>query len=451
MNIIIVGCGKVGQALCEQLNEEENNITVIDVDAERVETVSNMYDVMGVVGNGATHAVQKEAGIDVAELLIAVTNSDELNLLCCLVAKKSGNCRTIARIINPEYSIDAPYLKDELGLALLINPEYEAAQEIARLLRFPSAINIETFAKGRVELLKFRLPENSPIIGMSVKRVITELHCDVLICTVERDDEAYIANGDFVFAEKDIISIVAAPKNANDFFKKIEYKSHAVKDAMIIGGGSITHYLCEILHKSGIALKVVEKDKAICNELCQLFPDVDIVNGDAIDKDILLEEGLAGAGALVTLTKFDEENVMLSLYAKSVMTGKVITKISRIEFDDIIKKLEIDTKISPKNITADAIARYIRSMKSTKESNVERLYNVIKGKVEAAEFTVSGESEITGKPLSQLQFKKDVLIASIIRGKEVIIPRGHDMILPGDGVVIVSKLLMMHDITDVLK
>ena len=258
MNIIIVGCGKVGSTLAEQLNEDGNNITVIDMNAAKVESITNRYDIMGIVGNGATHMVQQQAGIYDADLLIAVTGSDELNLLCCLIAKKAGNCQTIARVKNPDYSTEAPYLKNELGLAMVINPEYAAAAEIARVLRFPSAIKIDTFAKGRVELLKFRLPEKSRIVGMSVKEVVTKLHCDVLVCTAERGDDAYIANGDFVFEEKDVISIIASPKNADDFFRKIDYKMHSVKDAMIAGGGEITHYLCDILHRSGISINLCE-------------------------------------------------------------------------------------------------------------------------------------------------------------------------------------------------
>ncbi len=451
MNIIIVGCGKVGQTLCEQLNEEDNNITIIDIDAEKVNSFSERLDIMGIVGNGATHTVQQEAGIDNADLLIAVTDSDELNLLCCLIAKKAGNCHTIARIKNPEYSTEAPYLKDELGLAMVINPEYAAAQEIARVLRFPSAIKIDTFAKGKVELLKFRLPEGSKLVGMSVKDIILKLKCDVLVCTVERDDEAYIANGDFIFEERDIISIIASPKNANDFFNKIDYRIHSVKDAMIMGGGEITQYLCDILTKSGISVKVIEPNTEICDELCMTWPDVTFINGDPMDKDVLGEEGIDKAGAFLAMTNTDEENIMLSLYAKRVTEGKIITKISRIEFDEVIKSLELDTMVCPKDITAVSIVRYVRAMKNTIGSNVETLYNVIEGKVEAAEFIVKENSPVAGVPLMELKFKENVLIASILRDKKVIIPRGHDVIMPGDAVVIVSKLMALHDISDVLK
>ena len=451
MNIIIVGCGKVGQTLAAQLNEEGNNITVIDVSAESVDEISSRYDVMGIVGNGATHTVQREAGIDNADLLIAVTGSDELNLLCCLIAKKAGNCQTIARVKNPIYSAEAPYLKDELGLAMVINPEYAAAQEISRILRFPSAIKIETFAKGSVELLKFRLPENNKLIGMSVKEMMIKFKCDILVCTVERGNEAYIANGDFVFEGKDIVSIIATPKNAQDFFKKIEYKTQAVKSAMVVGGGDTAHYLCDILQKSGIAIKIIEKDLERCETLCDKWNDVAVIHGDATDKQVLLEEGIDEIGAFIALTGLDEENILLSLYAKSVGDAKLITQINRIDYDDVIRHLDLDSTIYPENITSDIIVRYARAMKNTLGSNVETLYNVIQGKVEASEFIVRENSPITGTPLAQLKFKDGVLIAALLRDKTVIIPRGYDTIQPGDAVVIVSRKMALHDICDVLK
>lgn len=451
MNIIIVGCGKVGQTLARQLNEEENNITVLDMDAAKVNDVVSRYDVNGVVGNGATHLKQLEAGIKNADLLIAVTGSDELNLLCCLIAKKTGNCQTIARVRNPEYSSEAPYLKEELGLAMVINPEAAAAAEIDRVLRFPSAIKIDTFAKGRVEMLKFRLPEGSPLINCAVKEIVSRFRCDVLVCTVERGDKAYIADGDLVFAENDIISIIASPKNANDFFGKIKYRINSVKDAMIVGGGEITYYLCERLHRAGITAKIIEKDKKRCEELCTLWPEIMVINGDAADQEILIEEGIENAGAFVALTNMDEENILLSLFARTMNKGKLVTKINRIEFDDVIKRLDLDSTIYPKNITSDMILRYVRAMKNTIGSNVETLSSVIKGQVEAAEFIIKESSAITDKPLAELKLRDDVLVAAILRGRTVIIPRGHDMIQKGDAVVIVSHIAALHDINDILK
>lgn len=451
MNIIIVGGGMVGENLVAQLNEEDNNITVIDQDPDIVNKLTTRYDVMGVIGNGATHQIQQEAGISHADLLIAVTGSDELNLLCCLIAKKSGNCQTIARLRDPDYSKDAPYLKDELGLAMVINPEYVAAQEIARVLRFPSAMKIETFANGRVELVKFKIPEGSTLVDISVKDVVTKLHCDVLVCTIERDNEAYIAKADFVFQEKDIVSIIASPKNAYDFFRKINYKTESVKNAMIIGAGDVSQYLCDIMKKSGVTLKIIEKDSALCDEFCALNPSVAIINGDASDNEMMLEEGLSTTDAFITLSPRDEENILHSLAAKTNVDCKLITMVTKSESTELVSHLDLDTIINPKTVTSDMIVRYVRATKNTLGSNVETLYNFIPGKAEASEFKVGDNSMITDTPLSKLVFKKNVLIASILRGDEVIIPRGHDVILPGDSVIVVSELMPLHDISDILK
>lgn len=451
MNIIIVGCGKVGQTLAEQLNEEGNNITVIDIDPSNLKSLANSADVLCVEGNGATHEIQSEAGIKTADLLIAVTDSDELNLLCCMVAKKTGNCRTIARVRNPDYSADANFLKSEFDLAMVINPELAAAAEIARVLRFPSAMKIDTFAKGRVELVKFKLPEGSSLAGLSVKEISTVLKCDVLICTVERGNEAHIANGDFVFEEKDVVSLIASHKSAIEFFEKINYKLHSVKNVVVAGGGKISQYLCDILERYSIPVKIIERDRKLCEYLCTQYPSVRLINGDATDHSLLLEEGVDKAGAFIALTDQDEENILLSLFVKNVMKGKLVTKISRTDFDSIVKPLELDTIITPKSITSDHIIRYVRSMKGSIGSNVETLYNIIRGKVEAAEFIISGSSKVTDVPLMELALKNDLLIASILRKDKVIIPRGSDKIMQGDRVIVVSKHLALKNITDILR
>ena len=452
MNIIIVGCGKIGENLAEQLNEPGNNITVVDLSPERVREVAERYDVMGVVGNGATHATQLEAGIEGADLLIAVTGSDELNLLCCLLAKKTGNCRTIARVESPEYNTETEYLKEELGLAMVINSKRAAAEEILRVLRFPSAMKIDTFAGGRVELLKFRLPEQSPLVGMSVREVVSALRCDVLICTVEREDAAYIAKGDFVFAGKDVISLIASPKEAANFFKKIEYRTHSVKNALIAGGGQITRYLCEMLEDDGISATVIERKSEVCQDLTARYPYVNVILADAGDQETLLEEGVDRAGAFVALTNYDEENILLSLLAKRLSKGKgkLVTKINRFDFSDVVSHLDLDSIIYPKNVASDVIVRYVRAMKNTIGSNVETLYNIIMDKIEASEFIVKDGAAVVGVPLSELELQEDVLIAAILRGKDVIIPRGHDKIEVGDRVVVVSRAAL-HDIGDVLR
>jgi len=449
MNIIIVGCSRVGETLAAELVNEDNNITMIDLSSEKIKDITARYDVMGIVGNGATHKTQLEAGIDNADLLIAVTDSDELNLLCCMIAKKTGSCRVIARVISPEYSTEVSYLKDELGLEMIINPEFESAKEIARVLRFPSAMKIETFAGGVVELLTFKLPESSPMVGMCLKDVIIRLKVNILICTVERDGEAHIPNGNFVFKGKDVISIVASHKDSYDFFKKIDCNIQAVKDVIIVGAGDTTHYLCDMLNKS-ITLKVIDSRYELCEVLAKEFKNVTVINGDETDQELLIEEGIEASGAFVSMSKRDEENILLSLFAKKAGAGKIVTKINRTDYDDIIRHLDLDTTIYPKSITADMILRYVRATKNTFGSNVETMYNVIKGKVEASEFKVTAGSPICSAPLMQLHFKKDVLVAAILRDGELIIPRGSDVINPGDSVIIVTKILALKDISDIL-
>ena len=451
MNIIIVGCGKVGETLAAQLNKEGNDVTVIDENPEKVKAVANKLDIMGVIGNGASRATQKDAGIDNAELLIAVTGTDEVNLLSCLVAKKSAGCRTIARLKNPEYNTDAPYFKDELGLAMVINPEEAAAKEIARILNFPSALKVESFAKRKAELITFKIPETSRLIGMSIKEVAIKFKSNVTFCTIERDSDAYIANGNFVFAERDSVSFVASSKDALDFFSSIDHKIQPIKDAIIVGGGELTHYLCSLLDKSGISVKVIDKDAERCNDLATEFDKATIINGDPADEDTLREEGVAKASAFIALTGIDEENILLSLFAKKSGSRKVITRINRIEYDDIINHLDLDSIVYPKNITADMIISFVRALNNTRGSNIETLYKIVKGKAEAAEFTIGEGSPVAGKPLAQLDFKPNVLIASIQRGKTSIIPRGQAVIEAGDSVVVVTKGIALSDISDILK
>ena len=451
MKIIIVGCGRVGQTLAEKLSDDGNEITVVDVLAKKVRALTGRFDVMGVIGNGAVHTTLQEAGIASADLFIAVTDSDEMNLLCCMIAKKESDCQTIARVKNPVYSEETAYLKDELGLAMVINPEYAAAEEIARVLLFPSALNIEPFGKGKVELIKFRLPKDNFLVGLSVKDAMTKIKSKVLFCAVERGEEAFIPGGDFVFEERDIVSIVAAKREAKDFFAKIRFKGHSIKDALVAGGGVIAHYLFELLERSGIAFKVIEKDAKVCEALATRFDKVTVINGNAAYRDLLVEEGVGQAGAFVALMHGDEENILLSMFAKEEGAEKLVTKISRTDYDDVLSKLDLDTVVCPKNVTSDVILRYVRANENYRGSNMETLYNIIQDKVEAAEFIVQDGSPIVGKPLAELPFKRNVLVACILRGGEVFIPRGQDTIEVGDSVVVVTMDLALTDIADVLK
>ncbi len=347
MKIIIVGCGKVGTTLAEQLNRENHDITLIDTNEEAIQNISDSADVMGVTGNGAVYQVQMEAGIQDADLLIATTNSDELNMLCCLIAKKAGNCHTIARIRNPEYSSEIRYIREELNLSLAINPELAAAREIARLLRFPSAIKIEPFAKGRIELLKFLIPEHSLLNDMRVMDVVNRLKSNVLICVVERGNDVVIPDGNFVMKKGDKISFIASHQESADFFKKAGVDNNIVKSAMFVGGGKLTHYLCRLLEDTKIKIKIIERDEERCRQLSELLPKAMIIHGDGTDEQLLLEEGIRQTEAFASLTGFDEENIMLSLYASSQSKAKLITKVNKIAFENVINSLNLGSLIQP--------------------------------------------------------------------------------------------------------
>ena len=451
MQIIIVGCGNVGTTIAQQLSKEGHNITVIDMDGHKVEAVANHYDVMGIVGNGASFSVQNEAGIEKADLMIAVTASDELNMLSCLIAKKAGDCSTIARVRNPLYNKEIAFIKEELGLSMVINPEYAAACEIARLLKFPSAIKVDTFAKGRMELLKCKINEGSILHGRPLTYLSSGLHCDVLICTVQRGDEVFIPDGNFELREKDVISVVASPKKANEFFRKIGMATKRIKSCMIIGGGETTYYLAQQLLPMGIEIKIIEQNKERCNELSELLPQALVIHGDGTDRNLLYEEGLPRIHAFVSWTSMDEENIMLSLFAKSVSKAKTITKVHRIDYDEIIENLDLGSVLYPKNITAEYILQYVRARQNSIGSNIETLYQLIEDKVEALEFRVSKQSKLVGVPLKELRLKENLLIAGINRKRMSITPGGQDTIEVGDTVVVVTTNQGFHDLEDILR
>ncbi|MDD3251517.1 MAG: Trk system potassium transporter TrkA [Lachnospiraceae bacterium] len=451
MQIIVVGCGKVGRTIIEQLSMENHDVTVIDTNSSVIHDVTNNFDVMGVVGNGASYGVQTEAGIEHADLLIAMTDSDELNLLCCLIAKKAGGCNTIARVRNPVYNNEIGFIKEELGLSMAINPEAAAATEIARILRFPSAIKIETFAKGKVELLKFIIGEDSILNNCSLIDVAKSIKSEVLVCAVERGDDVIIPNGSFVLKHDDTISIVASPKNSREFFQKIGVETHQVKNSMIVGGGTIAYYLAKELLNSGIDVKIIDKDHARCEQLSELLPEAVIINGDATNQDTLMEEGLVHAESFVSLTGIDEGNIFLSLYAKSCSKAKIVTKINRISYDEIINDFHLGSLIYPKFITAENIVRYVRAMQNTVGSNVETLYKIIGNKAEALEFLITADAPVVGIPLGELKLKDNLLIASINRAGEILTPKGKSQIQVGDTVIIVTTHMSLHDIKDILR
>ena len=438
LNIIIVGCGKVGMTLIEQLSKEGHDITIIDKNAAKVQEMSNLYDIMGLVGNGASYSVQMEAGIENADLIIAVTASDELNLLCCTVAKQVGDCAAIARVRTPDYSKEAGYLREKLGLTMIINPELEASLETARILYLPTALEVNSFAHGQAEIVKFKIPEGNLLDGMTIATLGKSITNEILICAIEREGEVYIPGGNFQMAKNDIVSFVAPRRHIRSFLKKIGFKTKQVKDAMIVGGGKASYYLAKQLIAMGIDVKIIEQNKERCEELSILLPEAIIINGDGTDEEVLREEGIEYAQAFIPLTDIDEENIMLTLHAKQVSNAKLITKINRSTFKNVISKLDLGSVIYPRYITSEAIIAYVRAKKNSTNSNIETLYHMFDNRAEAIEFRVDEPSSVTGIPLKDLMLKNDLLVSFIYRNGKVQIPSGLDTIEVGDTVMIVT-------------
>lgn len=452
MKVIVVGMGKTGYKLAGLLgSESEHEVTVIDNRAESVRTATNTFDVMGVVGNATDIEILKEAGIKDTDLFVAVTGNDEINLLACLMAKKAGNLKTIARLRKREYANSINLFKDDLGLAMAINPNFSAASVVARVLRFPSAIQIDTFAKGRIEILKFRILENSPINDIKISDLSRKLNCDILVCGVERGEKAFIPGGNFILKSGDLVSFVATPQSAAKFFETIGVKTNSVKDCLIIGGGDTAYYLARKLLTSGIKVKIIEQNIKRCEELCELLPKAVIINGDGTDADLLIEEGIENYESVVTLMGIDEENIMLSLFAMTKTDGKIVTKINRIAYDNVIEGLKLDTIINPNNITAEYIERFVRAKDNSLGGRVESMHNILDGKAEALEFKITGDDKICGKTLEEISLKDNVIISCINRKGEIIFPRGKDYILEGDSVIVVTTMRGVMDINEILK
>ena len=451
LNIIIVGCGKVGATLVEQLDKEGHHITIIDKDAEVIQGISNQFDVLGLVGNGASYNMQREAGIDDADLLIAVTNSDELNLLCCTIAKRVGNCAAIARVRNPEYNTEIGYLCEKLGLAMIINPEYEVAREAARILYLPAALDVSPFAHGQAEMIKFKIPEGNIMDNMQIANIGNCISNEVLICAIERDGEVYIPSGEYILKSGDVISFVASRKKTKQFLEKTGFQTKRVKNTMIVGGGKAAYYLAKQLLHMGISVKIIESNRARCEELSLLLPQAIIINGDGTNQDLLREEGLAYAESFIPLTGIDEENILLTLFAKKESDAKLITKVNRTGFNNMINDMDLGSVLYPKYITSEAIIAYVRAKNNSKDSNIETLYHLFDNRVEAIEFRIYEESDITNIPLKDLSLKKNLLISFINRNGTIIIPSGQDCIKLGDTVMLVTTHTCLQDIHDILR
>ncbi len=451
MKIVIIGDGKVGYKLAKELSAENYDIVMIDSNEKKLREAIDTLDIICVTGDGGSVEVQKEADVPHAELVIACTSTDECNMLNCLVARRLGAKHTIARVRNPIYYQQIDILKEDLHLSMVVNPELAVAGEICRLLLFPDASKIETFVKGKIDLIEFPLAANSRLAGMSLTEIYSKFQIKVLVCAVKRGDDVVIPGGEYVLREGDRLHIAASHVNVELFFKLLGQKKNKIKKVIICGGGRVSFYLATQLCKLGMQVKIIEKMESRCEDLCEMLPKATIINGDASDHDLLMEEGVQEADALIALTGMDEENIIMSLFAKSQGVSKVIAKINEDRRVRMVQEFGIDSIVSAKTATADVIISYVRARKNSQSSaNVETMYQLVDGKVEALEFIVKSETKYTNIALKDLPLKPNNLIACIARKRRIIIPNGEDRIQVGDSVIVVTMKKQIQDIQDIL-
>ncbi len=433
MKVIIIGAGKVGYALTENLVKENFDVTIIDKNPLALEKAENTLDVMCIRGNGVSTSVLQEAGIENTHILIAATESDEVNMVCCLTGKRLGAINTVARIRDPEYAKELSLLREQLGLNLVINPEQAAADEIANSISFSSAVNVENFAKGMVRLVDLKVTEDMNLIGKSIKKIDKENHSSVLVGIVVRGNEVIVPNGDFVIEKDDEIYIIGKHSNIYNFCKCYNRQPIKIKKVMIIGGGRIGYYLCSLLNEMGVKVKLIEINEKRCQELTELLPDTLIINADGTDEEVLQSENLSDMDGFIAVTGMDEENLMSSLLAKRMGVKKVITKISRSNYINIVKDLGLDTVIVPKLIVTNQILKFIKG------KQLQNFLRIIDGHADIVEFYIKDDSKIINKPIKDLNISPEVIIATIVRKNEVVVPHGNDYLKKGDRVIVISK------------
>ncbi|MDL2310890.1 Trk system potassium transporter TrkA [Peptostreptococcaceae bacterium OttesenSCG-928-C18] len=449
MNIIIVGGGKVGEYLCEDLESEGHDITLIEKNKEVLDRILDYNDIMGIQGDASDTSILEEAGIDRCDIFIAVTNEDELNMVSCVMAKKLGAKYTISRVRNPEYSRHVSFMSETMNIDLMINPELETAREIVRILSFPSVLNVETFAHGKVNMVSFKLKDNCELNNMSLIEIQNNISRNILISSVIRNEEVFIPNGDFRLKCSDIIYILGENDALNEFFRYIGDKRKS-KNVIIIGGGRISYYLVERLLKHTVHVKVLERKRETAEFLSFTFPDADIIKEDGTNHDILEEERIEHFDTFIAMTGIDEENIIASIFAHNKGVKRTITKVDRTRLLDMVELAGLDTTISPKKVISDKIVQFVRSHSKIKNSKIESLYRIANDKVEAIEFFIEEGSEVTNKKLRELKTKENTLIAFILRKNKLIIPNGEDTIKAGDKVVIITTNKSFDEIGDIL-
>lgn len=451
MNIVVVGCGKIGTTILSSLVAEGHNVVALDSNPNTINEITNLYDAIGICGNGNDCDTLSEAGVEKAELFVAVTGSDEFNMLSCFLAKRMGAKHTIARIRNPEYNDqNLGFIKKQLGLSMAINPDLLAAQELFNILKLPSAAKIETFSRRDFEMIELKLRQESVLDGVSLIELRKKYDVKFLVCVVQRDNEVFIPDGSFVLKSGDKIGITATTSEILRFLKMLGVMQKQARNIMILGGSRTAYYLSKMLMGIGNTVKIVEKDHKRCIELSETLPNAVIINGDGAGQELLNEEGLSSMDAFISLTGMDEENILISFYAAAQNVPKVISKVNRDEFMYLAEKIGLDCTISPKNIISDILVRYARALENSLGSNVETLYQIMDAKAEALEFNIVADSAVTEIPLKDMKLKPNTIIAGIMRGRKIIIPSGDDIILPEDKVVIITSGYKLNDISDIL-
>lgn len=451
MKIVIIGLGTIGRTVLKSLSNMDHTITIIDEDKDKVESLIEKYDVFGVVGNGACIDIQNEAGMSDADLAIVLTNSDELNVFTCLVAKKAGVKNTIARVRNPDYSKQILDMKDELGISMIVNPEKETAEEVFNLINLPSVSQMEHFAKGKVLLIEIIAEKGCSLIGETLISLGKKLKTKVLVCAVQRGDSVIIPSGNFMFCEDDRIHFTSDASSLHDFLDEIQLEKSPLKHVMIIGGDRIGHYLANELSKKKFSVKLIESDKQRCEELAEDLSNVTVIHGNGTQHDLLVEEGIEAMDAFVALTPIDEENMIVSMFANKMDVTKTITQIKNDDLYDMLGELGIENTVSPKKVVADKIISYSRALANKRGSNVLTLYRLVNDQVEAIEFLAKKEEKFYNKPLKSLKIKKNCLIACIIRENQVMIPNGDSEIKLGDNVIVVTTHMDFDDLNDVIE
>lgn len=452
MKIVIIGDGKVGYKLAKHLSEDDYDVVLIDNNEEKLKNAINNLDISCFSGDGVSAAVQEEAGVANSDLVIACASTDELNMLSCLIARRLGAKHTIARVRNPIYYKQIDILKEDLHLSMVVNPEYAVANEIARNLIFPAASKVETIVKGRLELVEFPVREGNPLVGNKLAEIYTKFQIKVLVCAIQRGQEVFIPDGEFVIRAGDKLHIAASHKEIERFFERIGNRKKRIKNVLICGGGRVGYYLARNLCTMGMQVKIIELNRDKCEFLCEQLPEVTIIQGDATDHDLLLEEGVREADAFIALTGMDEENIIMGLFAKREGVHKIVAKVNEDSRAQMVDGMGLDSIVSAKTATADAIFSYVRARQNSLTSaNVESMYRLVDDRVEALEFVVKKESDYTNVPLKDLKIKTNNLIACIGRNRKIIIPSGNDCIQAGDTVVIITKSKRIQDIADILE